>query len=246
VPRPLPCPLAERQDGQTETMPETHLGWARLAVLAGHFQWGVWGEPLFTAPAGLGRAAPVPRVFVMLREPVERTISFYYERVAPYTKRSLNDLAADDLDDLLAHFRGSAFSRWRDEGLADTACKMLLGLNVHKGRRPEEVPPGTAEAAAAAVDPEAAVARLSLSVVGLLHRWEETKRVLAWWFPWVDLSTDDVRGNTGRKDGSVETPAALLPSHRTRIEEANRCDLALYAAAVHQFDRQLAIVASVP
>ena len=89
-----------------------------------------------------------PRVLVMLREPVERTISFYYERIyqswEAMTKgkqraMNLNDLPLEDLEFLLGHFYGSAWSRYRDEGLADTACKMLCGLNVHKGRTPEQV-----------------------------------------------------------------------------------------------------------
>jgi hypothetical protein len=207
-----------------------------LAVIAGHFQWGVWSGG---APS-TGRALS-PRVFVMLREPVERSVSFYYERVFPHTSRALNDLPGQDLDFLLAHFRGSAYSRWRDEGLSDTVCKMLCSLNVHKGKSPEEVGQDSEAALAPSVDAKLATARLAMSVVGLMHRWEETKLVLQWWFPWIDLSTDDVRGNTGRRD--VETASTMLTGHREKIEAANRCDLVVYAAGVAQFDRELQVAA---
>ena len=196
-----------------------------------------------------------PRVLVMLREPVERTISFYYERIyqswEAMTKgkqraMNLNDLPLEDLEFLLGHFYGSAWSRYRDEGLADTACKMLCGLNVHKGRTPEQVQQEAAERKAAGhreeVDEALALRRLGLAVVGLTHRWEETKAVMKVWFPWLTFA-DDVRGNTGR--GSLaETAAALRPSHRAAIEGANPCDIALYAAAVRQFEAQLAAVAA--
>jgi hypothetical protein len=82
----------------------------KLAVIAGHFQWGVWWEgvespskKIFTSSARVQekssaavlppklKMAVTPRVFVMLREPVERTISLYYERLFPYTQVHFQD-----------------------------------------------------------------------------------------------------------------------------------------------------------
>jgi hypothetical protein len=50
-----------------------------------------------------------------MRDPIARVVSFYYERVAPFTHKALNDLTAEELDFLLPEFFGSAFSRFRDE-----------------------------------------------------------------------------------------------------------------------------------
>ena len=226
----------------------------QLAVLAGHFAWGVWHQrlpnrrlsvdgssereqlPVHSRPNPLPVAA-VPRVFLMLREPVSRVVSLYYERLEPQTQVPLNALPEDELAFYLKKFRGSAHSRWRDEGFQNAACKMLCGLHAHKGKEPSEV---DAAAAAAQVNTILAVVRLQLCVVGLTHRWEDTKRVIAFWFPWVDFAAaGDVQENTSRSSSAVETRATLKPAHLTRIISANECDLALYAAAEERFDKQL-------
>ena len=271
-----------------------------LSVIAGHFQWGVWNEPylhdeqvdeggkkvddveVLNAAFPPSMAAPpqavahvAPRILVMLREPVGRTISFYYERIFPSWEglgydgpRNMNDLALEDMNLLLAHFKGSAWSRFRDEGLADTACKMLCGANIHKGRTPEQMATKEAEGARykeqshrdvseshledekredhhyahhrplVEVDEVVALRRLKLSVVGLTERWEDTKVVLRFWFPWLAFD-DDVRGNTGMGSRVPESPQTLRADLRQAIEGANTCDLAIYAAGVRQFERQM-------
>ena len=147
---------------------------ARLAVLAGHFQWGVWRAlPGWAEPAAARRAvadggggdAAAARddddddargvgCFVMLREPIERAISLYYERAYPHTERRINELPLDEWARLVAEFRGSAWATFRDEGLGDAACKMLCGAERDKGRcalaRDADGACGGAETAAAA------------------------------------------------------------------------------------------------
>lgn len=165
-----------------------------------------------------------------------------------------------DLAHYLDSFRGSAWSAWRDEGFQDTACKMLCGLNVHKGKAPPAPIPSKSTAATGsssdsssfplegvAVSPAVALRRLGMTVVGLTSRWEDTKTVLGFWFPWISLpphgAKDDVRANAGY-GASVETPLTLHATHRGAISAANQCDIALYKAAVAQFDQQLMVVKS--
>jgi hypothetical protein len=239
-------------------VPPQHRG--QLAVVAGHFAWGVWHQGLSDDPQPNGaqdyaphprllrRPLPVavaPRVFVMLREPVARAVSLYYERVQPQSQVPLNALSDDELAFYLAHFRGSAFGQWRDEGFQDAACKLMCGAQAHKGKAPREVDLAAAAQLATSVRADVASARLRHCVVGLTHRWADTKKVVAFWFPWVDFAAaGEVRENAGRGDGSVETRATLRPAHLAQIEAANRCDLALYAAAEAQFDEQLQILAA--
>ena len=225
----------------------------QLAVLGGHFAWGVWHQrdldrnlsmseisehlPEHSLPNPLPVAA-VPRVFLMLREPISRVVSLYYERLEPQTQVPLNALSENEFAFYLENFRGSAYGRWRDEGFQNAACKMLCDLHTHKGKEPSEV---DAAAAATQVNTILAVARLQLCVVGLTHRWEDTKRVFAFWFPWVDFAAAGyVQENTSRKSSSaVETRDSLKPAHLARIISANQCDLAVYAAAEERFDLQL-------
>jgi hypothetical protein len=239
-----------------DTLPVPTNARDELAVIAGHFEWGVWKSSRSQAECssanvrqgGLSSKHPVglqsiiPRIFVMLREPIERTISLYYERLFPEIKISLNSLSLEDLDFYLINFRGSAFSAWRDEGFSDSTCRMLCGANVHKGKAPHEVSEAEAASAKALINDRVAISRLHSTVVGLTHRWEETKTIISFWYPWLDITNDDVRGNTGGKKSYVESIGNLKLSHRALIEDANSCDLALYSEGLRQFDRQLGAV----
>ena len=136
-----------------------------LSVIAGHFQWGVWDtrgrtttstststttstRPLSNRTLGSVSVGSVTRLdparldvacLVMLREPVDRTISYYYERVYPSVKTKLNELSEGDLLFVMNEWIGSAHSRYRDEGLANTACRMMAGVNYRKGVFPNQV-----------------------------------------------------------------------------------------------------------
>ena len=228
---------------------------APIAVLAGHFQWGVWDAlPLLSAAAATtaattasaGAAAPLPvACFVMLREPVSRTISFYYERIFPVTQLTLSEIAPAQLNGLMATFYGSAFSKYRDEGLEESACKMLSGANWHKGKTPEEVVALRAEALGRGSTLPGCVRsvasrRLAQCVVGLQDDWTNTQRVLRHWYPWLVFS-DDKWMNTGRGD-RAEKPNQLRAESLDVIERHNVVDLELYAQAAAAFTQQLVVL----
>ena len=67
----------------------------------------------------------------MIRHPVERAISLYYERVypreAPLGGKAINSLGREEWNFILREFKGSAWGMYRDEGFENTLCKMMLG-----------------------------------------------------------------------------------------------------------------------
>ena len=129
---------------------------------------------------------------------------------------NLNDLLLEDLEFLLGYFYGSAWSRYRDEGLADTACKMLCGLNVHKGRTPEQVAQHQQHQQQ---DPAAARVRWTALALRRLGRvWTDAplggdQAGAAGGSP--GRHQDDVRGNTGRggrRDERISVARIAPPS----------------------------------
>ncbi|KAH8051866.1 hypothetical protein JL721_11010 [Aureococcus anophagefferens] len=204
------------------------------------FDWGVWDDL-----ESYDAAAPPP-CFTMVRHPVDRAVSLYYERV--YQRDDIggarvNDLPLGEFEWLLRAFKGSAFSRYRDEGFCDAMCKNTLGLSLHRGRLPEDVDarraaePALFAAYEADLDAGLAVDRLRHCVVGLQDDWAGSKRSLAHWFPWI-ASVDDARRNAGL-GAAAETRDTLRPDLRAALEACNACDLALYDAAAERHAAQL-------
>jgi hypothetical protein len=123
----------------------------KTAVLAGHFQWGVQND----LPSAKQFAC-----FTTLRDPVQRTVSYYYERIYPSYPVRISTLQPQDLDTLLGSFvriadehgadlkapvaDGSVLSLLSkylarkgtimDEGPANTLTRMLSGNNQRKGK----------------------------------------------------------------------------------------------------------------
>ena len=91
-----------------------------LSVMGGHFPWNVWLD---------NQPGSIPSCFVMMRQPIERAISLYYERVFPredFGETFINDWDLEDWKWLLKEFKGSAWGMYRDEGMCNTMCMMLL------------------------------------------------------------------------------------------------------------------------
>lgn len=216
---------------------------SEVAVVAGHYQWGVW-ESMRSFVGGAGGGASPPPCFVMARDPVARAISYYYERVYPQSGVALSDLSVDDWEWYVVNWRGSAFSRYRDEGLSNAMCKMLTGAKTHSGRFPNETEADPAAATATFPDALLATRRLSQCVVGVQEEWADTTRVIRHYFPWIPVA-DRVRGNVGFSAAGEVAPGAALETAATLpralidvFDTHNRCDLALHAAALERFRAQ--------
>ncbi|GMI10521.1 hypothetical protein TrRE_jg12467 [Triparma retinervis] len=228
-----------------------------LKVMGGHFQWGAWGDDA------------EPDCLVMMRHPVDRAVSLYYERVFSREDelggRYLNDLTREEWRWILEEWRGSAWEMWRDEGFGDTVCKMLLGESHFRGKKPSEVDWGRVEGMKreaqlrGGLDGKEAVRRMGRCVVGMQGEWEDTKRVIWRWFPWLksqQFQDDVVRANSGL--GSMEGSrverrksegdggdkgnrkySVLREDLQEELLKVNRCDMEVWEFSKRRFKEQL-------
>ncbi|GMI21106.1 hypothetical protein TeGR_g3842 [Tetraparma gracilis] len=204
-----------------------------LGVVAGHFDWDVWG--------GLDSFdGDVPPCLVMVRHPVDRAVSLYYERLYPredFGGRKVNELEVEEWEWLLREFKGSAFSMYRDEGLCDTLCSTLLGRSLHRGVKPEDLQVEKIEMLKReGMDERKAMGHLDKCLVGLQDDWEGTKDMIWHWFPWLTFE-DDVKVNTGMGK-AAEKRQELRHEIRERLEGCNQCDMAVYEHAKERFALQ--------
>jgi hypothetical protein len=244
-------------------LPETALFYVKrdlsqVSIVAGHFQWGVW-QTLPSCGAGAAACNEDCAVagFVMMRHPVERVMSQYYERIystatSPHFNVPLNELSEEALAELMLTFR---WGRWRednavvlvDEGLSDVYCRSLLARRTTSGRvlhgdeRDQRI--AISSAVQGPGDVDEALRRLNQVVVGLQDRWDDTLQVLSHWFPWIEYDEEHRQTKvhaTKAKEG-VDV-ASLKPSLRRVIEDASQCDLVLYAAALRRFEAQMRVL----
>eukprot|EP00611_Tribonema_gayanum_P013161 TRINITY_DN2395_c3_g2_i2.p1 TRINITY_DN2395_c3_g2~~TRINITY_DN2395_c3_g2_i2.p1 ORF type:complete len:397 (+),score=169.24 TRINITY_DN2395_c3_g2_i2:122-1192(+) len=222
------------------TVPEEQR--AQLEVIALHPRhgWGAWRElPAVATEADVS-------CFFMVRHPVERVISYYYDRVATtLSEPRLNALSPAALRDVMLTTYGTSAAKlddgtppfFTDEGMVDAGCKLLNEAVVHTGREINEFTQEPVHALPYTL--ELAQSRLNRCVVGLLDRWDDTKATLAKWFPWMVYEIDIVNH---RSKADKETLTSLRPELRAVVEMLNPCDMALYAHARARFEAQMQVV----
>ncbi|GMI18011.1 hypothetical protein TrLO_g14545 [Triparma laevis f. longispina] len=213
-----------------------------LAVVAGHMQWDVWNQQQKGMNSFKGKT---PNCLVMLRHPVDRAISLFYERVFPredldFGSTMINALSPTRLNFIIEQFRGSAWGMYRDEGFSNSLCKMLLGQNHFKGKTPAELNWEDIEKGESAVKEEGgigrAIERLDQCVVGLQSEWEVTKTMIWRFFPWLEFE-DSAKMNTGR-GGAAETRDELRSELMKVILDYNECDMKVWEHAQERFALQ--------
>jgi hypothetical protein len=192
----------------------------------------------------------VPPCIIIGRHPIGRAISYYYQRCYRSEncvgyQRNLNDLSVAELSSFIKYKRQGGFRSDNittvvlDEGLEDAACRALaneksttgLTVGVDALHFP---PPLSQEAITRALD------NSEKCVVGILERWEETKEVLKFWFPWLDFAQESDRRRmffTIRK----ETIMDIKPELAAEILRINSCDMLLYDKMVRLFESELSI-----
>jgi hypothetical protein len=78
-------------------------------------------------------------------------------------------------------------------------------------------------------------------VIGLQERWKETLQVLDHWFPWMDYSEDPTRKKMSLYSG-IERRGTLRPELYDVLVRLNPCDMMLYEEMVRLFDRQICLL----
>ncbi len=232
-----------------------------VSVVAGHFFWEVWkGLPAFLptviAPLLTGESQPqisadrVPSCLVMGRHPVERAISYYYQRCYQLPncigfQRRINELSAAELEFVTLRERQADYAAdnatllMLDEGMADAACRSMAGLKATTGLVVDLAVPVPLPEELNERDTERAIRNVRHCVVGVLEHWEDTQEVLAAWFPWLDFSTDTHRRKMHIYSGK-ETVEEIRPELREVLLSLNTCDWALYQEMLRLFAAQLA------
>jgi hypothetical protein len=232
-----------------------------ISVLAGHFSWGVWRQlPQFkrnlmaTAVDGLRRGHDTPSCFIMGRHPVDRAISYYYQRCyqiedcAGYQTR-LNLLTTDQLRHFIISDRqGERRNKGNlsspifvlDEGMSDAGCRAVgnfkkttgLILGVDALRIPQ---------ALTGAETQAALDNAAQCVIGLQERWSDSKRVMKHWFPWINLDIGDSERRRMHLFSDKETKETIREDLRRVIEEENTCDMLLHLQMITTFEKQMSL-----
>jgi hypothetical protein len=183
-------------------------------VLAGHFSYGVW-EKLSSCQKSKKNCRP--SCLVIGRNPIDRVVSYYYQRLflegnSPFHQRRLNDLDSTEWEQLLVSHRFARFQEEQekdeknpninprivmvDEGMSNAFCRTILNRRTTSGLRgtAEEVSSQLSELPAELSftdeDFQVGIGNMGSCVVGVLERWEETTSVLETWFPWMNQRDD--------------------------------------------------------
>eukprot|EP01034_Spumella_vulgaris_P021621 gene21621-27660_t len=246
-----------------ELPPADSLG--NVSIVAGHFFWDVWKalpacRPgrfedglLSNAKQNTHDRSCQTSPLVIGRHPVERAISYYYQRCYQLStcigyQRRINELSVADLEFIAIHERQAAFAENNstlvilDEGMSNAACRSLAGAKATSGlhfsadsgiRLP---PPLTDD------ERLRAMTHIQQCVVGILERWESTLVVVGEWFPWLNLHTDRTRRKMFLYSGK-ESIDDIRPELRELLERLNDCDMMLYSEMERLFDLQLSKLA---
>ena len=185
----------------------------------------------------------------MGRHPVDRVVSYYYQRcysetLCPFYKTKFNDLTSDELRHLVVHFRQALLLEDNetigvvDEGMEDAACRTMVGKRETTGRIMGDV---TLPTPLTALDTEVALANCKTCVVGLLEDWSNTVRVMKFWFPWMDLTEYNMALNRFKRNDEDQA-SNIREDLRNVILDLNQCDMKLYIRMTEIFEKELSII----
>ena len=248
-----------------------------ISVLGGHFEWQAWEELHSEAPIsipGKNLNNPNPTMgntrkksandgsarsfscFTFSRHPVERAISYYYQRCFNESacvgyQRRMNDLTAEELT-RVTHLHRMALpdpvnaSRVivLDDGMSDAACRAFGQGRETSGRVLDASGGGGSIATQpiSAATQQAALQHAQQCVVGLQDSWDDSMRHVAHYFPWLARHVSSLLGAEAPRLMQLYTGKESRSSLRQELLDvviaANRCDLALFDQMKAQFAEQ--------
>jgi hypothetical protein len=219
-----------------------------VSVLAGHFSWDIWSQ-LPSVNQSNSSNATIPPCFVMGRHPVDRVLSYYYQRCylepnCHYSQIPFNNLTSTDLIWFLTTFRQALLNHRHefvivDEGVQDAGCRALANQKKTTGRSIyNDSFPGNLTK----WEEKVALKNIESCVVGLQDDWTNTKKMMNHWFPWIktELKEENLFKGTEKK----ESMQKIRPDLREIIEEINGCDMKLYEKMKILFAKQLSVIES--
>lgn len=242
-----------------------------VSVIAGHFEWGVWkGLPSFSnskrcvhCKQDTGTVVPrSPSCFMMGRHPVDRVISYYYQRCylepsCSLYQRRFSDLSKDDIYDFVVLFRQAKYLddgttlMFSDDGLYESVCRAALGerltsgkvvktlIDMHGGAIPSPDSLSNDKI-------EEAIANMNNCVIGMIHEWDLSIRMMKKWFPWMKLPSYSLKEAESQVQSprlmklvdDKESAKTLDPSILAYIQGLIPCDMALYDNMMKRYDKQ--------
>ena len=195
----------------------------------------------------------VPHCIIMGRHPVDRAISYYYQRCYRVEncvgyKRKINDLTVEELLAVTINLRQGGLRSDNetvviiDEGLENAACRALANEKATTGLLAgvDEIslPPPLSQKSI-----ETALNNIQHCVVGILERWDDSKRVFKFWFPWLDFTEEPDRKKMNLP-GEKEKASDLKPELYELLIRLNNCDIQLYEKMLNIFDSQVSIISA--
>jgi autonomous glycyl radical cofactor GrcA len=211
-------------------------------------------QSILTATSSSGQSPPP--CFIMGRHPVERAISYYYQRCYQISgctwgyQQRLNSMNPELVRQfIIADRQGEARIRddptdpifVLDEGMSDAACRAVGNFKKTSGMV-FGVDDISIPEALTAEEVRTSLSNAAQCVVGLQERWKETKEVIKVWFPWMDLSLGDSERRRMHLYDGKETIETLREDIRWVIEEENACDILLHKQMTAQFEKQLEVI----
>jgi hypothetical protein len=203
-----------------------------VSVLADYFSWDVWTQ----LPSILDRNV-IPPCLVMGSDPVDRVVSYYYQRcyhvpTCPHYNLPFNNLTVSELTSFLVNYRHDVPNADGDLGIVDDAtCRALANRKM------------TTDQSINLTEWEQGLALKNVEscVVGLQDDWDNTKRMIDHWFPWIEATKRQEKWQT-KKQQQTESVEIICPLLRQIVEGMNPCDSKLYEKMKSLFKKQLLVL----
>ena len=224
---------------------------SNVSIIAGHFDFdAIYALPqCSTAGRKGGRSLSCnPHCFVVARHPIDRAISYYYQRAITTDiarNRSMNELTAEELELIVLSVRVAETSTiftdqkfFIDDGMSEAACRAIIPDRYTVGLPVGDllIPPMISESLY-----PTALSNVQQCVVGMQEDWDNTMRVLDHWFPWIDY-TEHLELKAMKLFVGQETRLTLRADLYNVLFQLNKCDFMLFENMKVLFLKQLEVL----